>query len=221
MRTLFITGTDTEVGKTVAACALVRQLVAGGQKVAVMKPVASGCEWVDGQLRNEDALALMEVANVALPYGQVNPYAFEPAIAPHIAAARAGVLIEPARAASKAAGIEADWLVVEGAGGWCVPLDEQRLLPELVRCFTREVVLVVGLKLGCINHSVLSARQIEQDGFRLVGWVANEIDPAMSCREENLETLKGLLKAPLLMEIPWNSANPGAGARTVQDLIFC
>ena len=220
MRTLFITGTDTGVGKTVAACALIRQLVAQGQRVAAMKPIASGCEWVDGQLRNEDALALMAAANVSLPYARVNPYAFEPAIAPHIAAARAGVRIEPGKAAGAAAGLAADWLVVEGAGGWCVPLDEQRLLAELVRCFTREVVLVVGLKLGCINHSVLSARQIEQDGFELIGWVANDIDPAMDCREENLSTLKGQLNAPLLMEIPWHSTKPGTGARNQRDLIF-
>lgn len=208
MRSVFISGTDTEVGKTVAACALVRRLVAMGQRVAALKPVASGCEWVDGQLRNADALALMAAANVALPYDQVNPYCFEPAIAPHIAAAQAGIHINPQHAARSAEGLDADWLVVEGAGGWLIPLDDDYLLPELARCFTDEVILVVGMRLGCINHALLSARQIQADGFRLTGWVANSIDPDMSCPAENLVTLERHLPAPLLAEIPWRAGEP-------------
>lgn len=209
MQTLFITGTDTEVGKTVAAGAIVRRLVAMGQQVAVMKPVASGCERSDGHLHNADALALMEASNISSAYADVNPYAFEPAIAPHIAAARANVDIDPEVASAPLAGLEANWLVVEGAGGWLVPLSGQLMFPDLVRRFTNEVVLVVGLKLGCINHALLSARQIEQDGFHLKGWVANHIDPDMPHRRENLATLKEKLDAPLLAEIPWKVHGPG------------
>jgi dethiobiotin synthetase len=208
MRSVFITGTDTEVGKTVAGCALVRRLVEMGQRVAALKPVASGGEKVDGALRNADALALMAAANVELPYSQVNPYCFAPAIAPHIAAAQAGVRIDPQRAARSAKGIEADWLLVEGAGGWLIPLNDEQLLPELARSFGCEVILVVGLRLGCINHALLSARQIEADGFRLVGWIANAVDPDMVCAEENVATLKQHLQAPLLAEIPWRAGEP-------------
>ena len=168
MNRIFITGTDTEVGKTWVACALTRRLVSTGLKVAVMKPLASGCERTTQGLRNEDAMALMKASNVAMEYQQVNPYAYEPAIAPHIAAAEAGRLPDIGHIARIADGISADALLIEGAGGWCVPLDQDTLMPELVRALGAEVILVVGIKLGCINHSLLSARQIEADGFRLL-----------------------------------------------------
>lgn len=211
MKTLFITGTDTEVGKTVAACALVSRLVAMGQRVAVMKPVASGSSWKAANLRNEDALALMQASNVQQPYASVNPYVFEPPIAPHIAAEQAGVQIDPSHIAAIAAQQAADVLVVEGAGGWLIPINDTQLLPDLVRPLTRDVVLVVGLRLGCINHALLSARQIVADGFRLIGWVANEVDPVMLNREANMATLCARIEAPLLAEIPWNETDPGQG----------
>ena len=205
MNRIFITGTDTEVGKTWVACALTRRLVSTGLKVAVMKPLASGCERTTQGLRNEDAMALMKASNVAMEYQQVNPYAYEPAIAPHIAAAEAGRLPDIGHIARIADGISADVLLIEGAGGWCVPLDQDTLMPELVRALGAEVILVVGIKLGCINHSLLSARQIEADGFRLVGWVANQIQPAMPNYAENLSTLQKMLNVPMLCEVIWQS----------------
>lgn len=214
MKTWFITGTDTGAGKTHAACSLVRALVAAGQQVAVMKPVASGCDVTAQGLRNEDALALMAAANVAQDYERVNPFAFEPAIAPHIAAAQAGVAVDPERVAAIAAGTRADHLVVEGAGGWCVPLGQGRMLADLVRPLTRDVILVVGMRLGCLNHALLSARQIRQDEFRLVGWVANRIDPHMPVWRENLQTLEESMPAPCLAVLPWS---PGGVAATDGD----
>lgn len=202
MKRWFITGTDTGVGKTYAACAFVRHLVNTGYEVAAMKPVASGCEMTADGLRNEDAVALMGAINVPMDYGQLNPYAFEPAIAPHIAAARAGRTVEIETISSIADRITADHLVIEGAGGWCVPLNEQQLFPDLVRALAADVVLVVGMRLGCINHAILSARQIEQDGLRLAGWIANAIDPEMPVYRENLELIEDFMPVPLLAEIP-------------------
>lgn len=203
MKRWFITGTDTGIGKTEASCALLRHLAGLGFRAAGMKPVASGCSRTPDGLRNEDALALLQAANVELGYDRVNPYAFEPPIAPHLAARAAGVEIDPERIARIAAGIEADWLLVEGVGGWCVPLGQERMLADLVRVLDCEVVLVVGLRLGCINHALLSARQIIADGFALAGWVANAIDPAMQVRNDNLQALAERLPAPLLGVIPW------------------
>mgnify|MGYP001829070347 FL=1 len=209
MNTWFVTGTDTEIGKTYASCDLLRHLAATGCRVAGLKPVASGCEMTGDGLRNEDALALMAAANVTLPYPQVNPYAFEPAIAPHIAAERAGVRIDPDRAARSLEGIEADWVLVEGAGGWNIPLGRDRLLKDLAGAFTRQVLLVVGMRLGCINHALLSAQQIARDGFELVGWVANGIDPDMLEAGANLSTLDALIPAPRLALLPWTPHSRG------------
>ena len=203
MKTWFVTGTDTGVGKTHAACCLARTLVARGERVAVMKPVASGCEPTPQGLRNEDALALMAAGNVAQAYEAVNPYAFAPAIAPHLAAAQAGVRIDPRRVQALAASVQADQLLIEGAGGWCVPLSDELMFADLVRGLTLDVILVVGLRLGCLNHALLSARQISRDGFRLRGWVANRIDPEMPVWKENLATLEARLPAPLLAVLPW------------------
>lgn len=204
MNTWFITGTDTGVGKTHAACSLVRALVSGGARVAVMKPVASGCASTPDGLRNADALALMAAANVAQDYAAVNPYAFAPAIAPHLAATQAGVRIDPASIKARAAAVAADHLVIEGAGGWCVPLGDELMFSDLVRGLTRDVILVVGLRLGCLNHALLSDAQIRRDGFRLRGWVANRIDPAMPAWRENLASLERRLDAPLLAVLPWS-----------------
>lgn len=205
MKRIFITGTDTEVGKTWVACALTRQLVSTGLKVAVMKPLASGCERTPQGLRNEDAVALMEQSNVRLPYQQVNPYAYEPAIAPHIAAAEAGRLPDIGHIARIADGISADVLLLEGAGGWCVPLNHDTLMPELVRALDASVILVVGIKLGCINHALLSASHIKAGGFRLLGWVANQVEPEMPHYRENIKTLQKMLDVPMLCEVEWGS----------------
>lgn len=208
VRGYFITGTDTGVGKTLIACALVRSLVHSGYRVAVMKPVAAGCTRTADGLRNDDALALMAEANVKNPYSTVNPYAFEPPIAPHIAAAEAGIIIDPGRLATGFAGLEhgADQIVVEGAGGWDVPLTDHATLADLAADLGLPVVLVVGLRLGCLNHALLTARAIVERDLRLGGWVANTIDTGFAKRKANIETLERRLDAPLLGVVPALSA---------------
>ena len=206
MKRWFITGTDTEIGKTYVSAALIRHLVGQGYRVAGMKPVASGCETTADGLRNDDALALMAAANVEIPYDVVNPYAFEPAIAPHIAAQQAGRSIEIDRIGTLARTIEADYLVVEGVGGWCVPLDESVLLASMAKTLADEVIIVVGMRLGCINHGLLTAAQVERDGMPLKGWIANHVDPDMQAQSENLATLKSLMPVPLLGVLPWSAS---------------
>ncbi|MEE4173060.1 MAG: dethiobiotin synthase [Xanthomonadales bacterium] len=214
MNTWFVTGTDTEIGKTFATCDLLKHLVASGQRAAGLKPIASGCESSREGLRNEDARLLMAASNVRLDYAQVNPYAFEPPIAPHIAAERAGVVIDTAFAARALPAVQADWVLVEGAGGWNIPLGQGRVLKDLAAAFTSQVLLVVGMRLGCINHALLSAQQIRRDGFELVGWVANEVDPAMLESAANLATLDDLMPAPRLAFLPWT---PAAGEAVIGD----
>ena len=206
MKRWFITGTDTEIGKTYVASALIRHLVALGYRVAGMKPVASGCEKSSNGLRNSDALSLMAGANVSLPYDDVNPFAFGPAIAPHIAAQEAGQLIDIAKIGAIAQTIEADYLVIEGVGGWCVPLGDECMLAELAKATADEVIIVVGMRLGCINHALLTAAQVERDGMPLKGWIANHVDPDMQVQSENLKTLQTLMPCPLLGMLPWNNS---------------
>lgn len=199
-RGFFITGTDTEVGKTVVATALVRGFVALGLRVAVMKPVASGSHHTAAGLRNEDALALMQASNVAAPYDRVNPYCFEPAISPHIAAEEAGICVEldHIRANFDALGAASDLVIVEGAGGWLAPLGPSTSMKDLAHTLELPAILVVGVRLGCINHALLSKLAIESHGTAFAGWIANTVDAAMPRRKENLETLgRGLNAAPL------------------------
>lgn len=197
---LFVTGTDTEIGKTRVAQGLVHALVRRGLRVAGLKPIAAGCARTAAGLRNDDALALMAVANVDLPYETVNPYAFEPPIAPHVAAADAGEPIELGRIRDsyETARRLADWIVVEGVGGWRVPLDGQHTVADVARDLGLPIVLVVGIRLGCLNHALLTAEAIAADGLALVGWVANHIDPAMLRGEASVQALQERLAAALL-----------------------
>jgi dethiobiotin synthetase len=200
---IFITGTDTGVGKSLVACALIHALKARGLKVAGMKPVASGSEQTADGLRNEDALALQAAANVHASYQIINPYCFIPPIAPHLAAREAGITVDMAHLQRCYAQLaqQADMVVVEGAGGWRVPLESGYLsdLPETLRL---DVILVVGLRLGCLNHAILTAEAIESSGHcRLAGWVANTIDPGFAPLEANLHTLQQRLHARFLGKI--------------------
>jgi len=197
---LFVTGTDTGVGKTRAATALCRALASRGRRVAAMKPVASGCARTAAGLRSGDALALLAAMNVRAGYRAVNPYAFEPAIAPHIAAAEAGVNIdfEVLDRAYRSLTAMSDVIVVEGAGGWLAPLDTHRSFADLAVFWQLEVVLVVALRLGCLNHALLTAESIERRGLRLRGWVANTMDPRFERLEENISTLHARIAAPCL-----------------------
>ena len=198
MRRIFITGTDTGVGKTTVARALVHQLVAGGQRVAALKPVASGCAESAGGLRNRDAEGLQTEANVQLSYDQVNPYAFAPPIAPHIAAAESGVEIQLAPVLQIADGIDADWLVVEGVGGWMVPLGDQLMQADLVQALDCELLLVAGIRLGCLNHTLLTADRIRAEGFELTAWVGNLLDERTLRIEDQMKTLTDAIDAPCL-----------------------
>jgi dethiobiotin synthetase len=204
-RGLFITGTDTGVGKTVVASGLVRLLAQSGQRVAGLKPVASGAARIAAGLRNDDALALAAAGSIELPYEQVNPWCFEPAIAPHLAAREAGVVVTPAglvewyRRASRGL----DLAIVEGAGGWRVPLHPEGFLSDLPEMTGMDVLMVVGLRLGCLNHARLTLEAIMAAGrCRFVGWIGNRIDPTFERLDENLETLTRLLGAPALAVVP-------------------
>ena len=205
-RGVFITGTDTGVGKTVVACALVRALRAAGNRVAVMKPIASGSFSTPEGLRNGDALALMDAAGLAGPelYTEVNPYCFEPPISPHIAAKEAKIRVDSGMIGEKFARLaaQADWIVVEGAGGWLAPINESETMADLARALSLPALLVVGLKLGCLNHAQLSRRAISLDEVPFAGWVASAIDPQMSHPEENLASLERRLGEPPLAVVP-------------------
>ena len=205
-RGIFVTGTDTGVGKTVVACALVRGLREGGARVAVMKPVASGAFRTPEGLRNTDALALMEAAGPARSdtYDEVNPYCFEPAISPHIAAREAGIDVDTSMIRQKydRLSADADWVVVEGAGGWYAPINEHQTMADLAWALSVPALLVVGLKLGCLNHAQLTRLGVESHGVRLAGWVVSGIDRHMTRVEANLETLERLFGEPPLAVVP-------------------
>lgn len=202
---LFIAGTDTDAGKTLIACGVLEAARQQGLRTLALKPVAAGAEPVDGELRNDDALALMSAMSEPMSYEQVNPVVFAEPIAPHIAAERAGRRLSAAQLAGYCRGAmmrPADLLLVEGAGGWRVPLNQRETLADLVIELNLPVVLVVGMKLGCINHALLSAEAIRSDGMPLAGWVANRVDPEMARFDENLETLNAMLPAPCLGVVP-------------------
>jgi dethiobiotin synthetase len=203
MRSIFVTGTDTEVGKTRISVGIIHKLVAQGYKVAAMKPVASGCEVTVDGLRNEDALALMAASNVDLPYELVNPYAFKPAIAPHIAAQQVGIDIdfEIIQKNYDLIQQQADLVVVEGAGGWLVPLNNTTTMADLAKQLKLDVVLVVGIRLGCINHALLTATAIQQSGLEFKGWVANDLESSLQLNEM-LATLKQHIQEPNMGMVP-------------------
>jgi dethiobiotin synthetase len=215
-RGIFITGTDTGVGKTVIAAGLVWLAALRGTRVIGLKPVASGAVRTAAGLRNEDALALATAGSVGAPYEVTNPHCFEPAIAPHLAAADAGVGIrtEGLVAWYAQATAAADLAIVEGAGGWRVPLHPDGFLSDLPEALGLDVILVVGLRLGCLNHARLTAEAIERDGrCRLAGWIGNCIDPGYARLDDNLGTLGRLLGGPALAVVPsLDPPSPAAAA---------
>lgn len=205
MNAWFIAGTDTDIGKTTIAAGLLHAARRAGLSTAAAKPVASGCTATPEGLRNSDALALLAECSLPLSYAQVNPFAFAPAIAPHIAAREAGVELSAAALATAVRAVlaqNADFSLIEGAGGWRVPLHGDEDLSMLAIVLKLPVILVVGVRLGCINHAVLSAEAIRRDGLQLAGWVANIVDPATARLEENLTTLHERLGAPCLGRVP-------------------
>lgn len=211
-RGLFITGTDTGVGKTVVACALARAFARAGERVAVMKPVASGAERTPEGLRNADALALMAAGDVSLTYPEVNPYCFEPAISPHIAAEDVRIEIDIGIIESGFLALvgTSDRVIVEGAGGWLAPVNARESMASIARALSVPAVLVVALRLGCLSHAALTRRAVEADGVPFAGWIANRSGPPMERESENLATLTRLLGAPPLAIVPYAGAHAGS-----------
>jgi dethiobiotin synthetase len=205
--TVFITGTDTGVGKTRVASALLHRIQAEGHSAAGFKPLASGAVPTPQGLRNDDALTLQAASTPGLQYAEVNPYCFEPAIAPHLAACEAGIAIDPAAldAAHRQLAQRHDWVVVEGAGGWLVPLNERSSFADWVEPQGWPVILVVAMRLGCINHALLSAEAIQRR-THLLGWIANVLPPVQERLQDNIDTLRALVPAPLLAIVPAGAA---------------
>lgn len=202
----FVTGTDTDVGKTCVSSALLYAAREAGLKTAALKPIAAGCCQTPQGLRNDDALALQALCTQPLSYRQINPVALEPAIAPHIAAQQAAVSLSVeglARDCRDALDCGADFTIIEGAGGWRVPLNDEEYLSGLACEIAAPVILVVGMRLGCLNHALLSAEAIRGDGLQVAAWVANRVTMDMPVYEENINTLSQLLAAPLLGSIPY------------------
>jgi dethiobiotin synthetase len=213
-RGYFITGTDTGVGKTVVTLGLMHALQSRGNTVVAMKPVAAGCESTPAGLRNDDALRLQQQASIELDYSQVNPYAFAPAIAPHLAAEQAGTQLDIKEICNiyREISMFSDCVLVEGAGGWQVPLNADETLADLACALGLEVILVVGLRLGCLNHALLSAQSIASNGCELAGWVANHILPDVEASAANINALESRLTCPRLGTIPYKT---GPSARFV------
>ena len=219
MPRLFVTGTDTGVGKTRIAAALCAAYAARGKRVAAMKPVASGCTRTRAGLRSEDAEALLAAMTVQAAYADVNPYAFEPSIAPHIAAMEAGRPIDFGLldGCYERLRRQSDVTIVEGAGGWLAPLDDTHTFADLAVRWRLDVVLVVGLRLGCLNHALLTAEAIARRGLKVAGWVGNSVDPRFERREANTDTLRSRLAADCLGIFPYS---PESGAHHVSNAIL-
>lgn len=208
---MVVTGTDTGIGKTHASVQMLHALRARGHRAVGMKPVASGCEWIDGRWRNADALALQAASDPRPAYADINPFALPEATAPVLAARAAGVVFDLAAldaAHARLAG-QADVVLVEGAGGWAAPLAEGFEHADLARHLGGGVLLVVGLKLGCLSHARLTARAVAADGSRLLGWIGNRIDPGFDRVDDYVRMLAGCLPAPCLGVLPF------AGGTTV------
>lgn len=218
----FIAGTDTDVGKTQIAAGLLLAAKNSGFTTAALKPVAAGCEATPEGLRNSDALLLQSVITEALVYEQINPYAFAAPIAPHIAALQEKRSLSVDRLTGFCRGVlpQAQFTLIEGAGGWRVPINARETLADLAKQLQLPVILVVGMRLGCINHALLTAEAIQCDGLPLAGWVANCIDPNMAVLDENIQSLMARIPAPLLGVVPYlNDCNSESIASHLEPAI--
>lgn len=213
----FVTGTDTDVGKTLVTCGLLKKARTQGLTTAAVKPISAGCAETPEGLRSADALALQQAMTIDMPYDQINPVAFLPPIAPHIAAHESGRIITVDRLSGICRGVlmkRADLTLLEGVGGWRVPLNPRESVADLARMLQLPVILVVGMRLGCLNHALLTAEAIRRDGLAIVGWVANSITPEMPRRMKNILTLEGEIGAPCLGKVPFlPSATATAAAK--------
>jgi len=215
MNHYFITGTDTDVGKTFITSLLMKFIKQNKHKVLGFKPIAAGSEYAFDELVNEDALTLLESGNVSVPYNLINPYIYEQPIAPHIAAKLANENISVSGLNTAYLQIskkisKGDYLITEGAGGWALPINDDEYLYDWVSENNMPVILVVGLKLGCLNHALLTQAHMKALGINCIGWVANHIDPNMNVQQENIDALKQRLTMPLLAVAPFHDENSDA-----------
>lgn len=199
----FITGTDTNVGKTWATIALMRYFKSRGKSVAGMKPVASGCLMQDGRLKNEDALLIQENASLPIDYDLINPYAYELPVSPHIAGVNNPVKLDRLHAEFEVLKSLADIVVVEGAGGWYAPLNERETISDLAKLLALPVIMVVAIRLGCINHARLTYQAVVQSGVNCAGWIAVCTDPELLGGDQNIQAIKNTVDAPLLGVLPY------------------
>ena len=215
-----MTGTDTGVGKTLIACALLHAYAAAGKRVVGMKPVAAGAERSAEGLLNADVRLLRSAGSVDASLALMNPYCFEPPVAPHIAAEQAGVVIDLKRIGQAFAQLAAaaDVVIVEGVGGFCVPLNGKEDTADLAQHLALPVILVVGMRLGCLNHALLTAQAVRGRGLRLAGWIANRIDPDMAVAAENIHALAARLDAPLVGEIEFSASPDPARIAALLDV---
>lgn len=223
MKSFFITGTDTEVGKTHVTSLLLKYLAHKQKRAFGFKPIAAGAEMAFGQAVNTDALLLMESATVHAHYEKVNPFCFMSPVAPHIAAKRENATLDITKlnsAFEDVKALDAEFNLVEGAGGWMIPLNDTQYYSDWVRQAQLPVILVVGMKLGCLNHALLTLKAIEHSGAECVGWVANQVDPDMLEYDLNLETLKTHLNVPFLAESPYTEEKPKLKVQPALHQVF-
>ena len=218
---IFITGTDTDIGKTFVTSILMSSMRERNLSVAALKPVAAGAIEVEGAQVNADVAVLSKQCSAKYSYSQINPFLLADPIAPHIAAAQEGISLNVESCLSACQPMleePVDVLLVEGAGGWLVPLNESETLADLAVALRAGVIVVVGLRLGCINHALLTAQAVRQSGAQLLGWVANTLDPDMPCQNDNLQAIEARIDAPLLATIPYLSALSEADDMSLFDV---
>ncbi|GAA0853308.1 dethiobiotin synthase [Aliiglaciecola litoralis] len=222
-QSLFITATDTDAGKTLIAQSILRLANAKGKTTLGYKPISAGCQQTANGLRNEDAEILQQQATLSVAYEQVNPIAFVDPVAPHLAAQKCGETIELSqiqRGYQSLFELGADLLVVEGAGGWRLPLGQGMFLSDFVRDAQIPVVLVVGLKLGCLNHALLTYQALLHDGVNVVGWIANQIDPDMLYLQSNIDALHDLIGVPCLGVVPYLKSSQSPDSYININMLF-
>lgn len=214
---IFIASTDTDIGKTYVACHLLRQAARAGKRTLGIKPIASGCYEQDGELINHDAEQLRAASSVACARNVLNPIRLAPPVSPHIAAEQSGTTLNTQsllECIQPALAHPADLYLIEGAGGWHAPLNTQETYADFVKLAKLPVLLVVGMKLGCLNHALLTYQSMQFDNIECIGWIANCIDPNMRSLKENIDTLKARLNAPLWEILPYDPAGQHDTFRT-------
>ena len=218
---LFICGTDTGVGKTYVSTLLISELCKAGLRVAAMKPVASGARIIHGELVNDDALQLMQATNVSCAYETVNPYCFAPAVAPHLAAQEIGTVIDIGIIEQnyRKLAVQADVVIVEGVGGWSVPINDTQTMAHVAATLQLPVLMVVGMRLGCLNHALLTAQAIRQSGSQLAGWFANILEPDMTMLEGNISSLKERLDALCIGTVAFDTTAIQLSQSAIQRLL--